>query len=105
MYYVSKRMQNMCKMQKLIFGSFLTIFGYFQINLSPLLGGHAYSRCLLYEPKTSFEVHQESVKNWIGDDSMFVQIKTTHDSQRGLSIHEFDCLWFDCGYARCSCGE
>ena len=31
--------------------------------------------------------------------------KKTNDSKRTFSIHEFDCLRFNSGYAGCACGK
>ena len=69
------------------------------------LGGHAYPRCLVYEPKTPPKVYQKSAENGSGYGSLFIKNKKSHDTQGGFSVYEFDSIWFNCGHVGCTCGE
>ena len=68
-------------------------------------GWHSYSCCILYESETFVEIHQKGFKDRVGHTSMSFEGKETNDSKRTFSIHEFDCLRFNSGYARRACGK
>jgi len=56
------------------------------------IGGHAYSRGLMYEPKAPFEVHQEVHQNRCGHCGLLVQGQEAHDVEAGLPVDEPDGL-------------
>ena len=59
----------------------------------------------MYESETFVEIHQKGFENRVGHTSMSFEGKETNDSKRTFSIHEFDCLRFNSGYAGCTCGK
>ena len=75
------------------------------INILLFAGWHSYSCCILYESKTFVEIHQKGFENRVGHTSMSFEGKETNDSKRTFSIHEFDCLRFNSGYAGRACGK
>ena len=75
------------------------------INILLFAGWHSYSCCILYESETFVEIHQKGFKNRVGHTSMSFEGKETNDSKRTFSIHEFDCLRFNSGYAGRACGK